>query len=51
MEQLEDYIVDITRQQISYLLNIFHFYDNNGEYSKIKENMKNKRYNKSNMVR
>ena len=40
MEQLEDYIVDITRQQISYLLNIFHFYDNNGEYSKIKGNMK-----------
>lgn len=40
MEQLEDYIVDITRQQISYLLNIFHFYDNDGEYSKIKGNMK-----------
>ena len=39
-EQLEDYIVDITRQQISYLLNIFHFYDNNGEYNKIKGNMK-----------
>lgn len=40
MEQLEDYIVDITRQQISYLLNIFHFYDNDGEYAKIKGNMK-----------
>lgn len=35
MQQLEDYIVDITRQQISYLLNIFHFVDNSDEFNKI----------------
>ena len=28
INQLEDYIIEITRQQISYLLNIFHFVDN-----------------------
>jgi 23S rRNA U2552 (ribose-2'-O)-methylase RlmE/FtsJ len=28
INQLEDYIIDITRQQISYLLNIFYFVDN-----------------------
>jgi len=36
ISQLEDYIVDITRQQISYLLNIFHFVDNTSELDKIK---------------
>jgi len=35
-QQLEDYIIDITRQQISYLLNIFYFVDNEGELEKIK---------------
>ena len=36
ISQLEDYIVDITRQQISYLLNIFHFTDNTTDIDKIK---------------
>jgi len=36
LSQLEDYILDITRQQISYLLNIFHFVDNTHEIDKIK---------------
>ena len=36
ISQLEDYIIDITRQQISYLLNIFHFVDNTSELDKIK---------------
>ena len=36
ISQLEDYIVDITRQQISYLLNIFHFVDNTTDIDKIK---------------
>lgn len=34
-KQLEDYIIDITRQQISYLLNIFHFVDNSNELDKL----------------
>jgi len=36
IKQLEDYVIEITRQQMSYLLNIFHFIDNEGELSKIK---------------
>jgi 23S rRNA U2552 (ribose-2'-O)-methylase RlmE/FtsJ len=36
IKQLEDYVVEITRQQISYLLNIFHFIDNTAELEKIK---------------
>jgi 23S rRNA U2552 (ribose-2'-O)-methylase RlmE/FtsJ len=36
VKQLEDYVVEITRQQISYLLNIFHFVDNTSELEKIK---------------
>jgi len=35
INQLEDYVLDITRQQISYLLNIFHFVDNTHEIDKI----------------
>lgn len=35
IKQLEDYILEITRQQISYLLNIFHFLDNKHEMDKI----------------
>jgi len=35
IKQLEDYILDITRQQISYLLNIFHFVDNKQELEKL----------------
>ena len=34
--QLEDYMIEITRLQISYLLNIFYFVDNDGEMDKIK---------------
>jgi hypothetical protein len=33
--QLEDYILDITKQQISYLLNVFYFVDNPLEIDKI----------------
>ena len=36
LNQLEDYVTNITRQQISYLLNIFYFIDNNTELDKIK---------------
>ena len=36
ISQLEDYVVDITKQQISYLLNIFHFVDNTQQLDKIK---------------
>jgi 23S rRNA U2552 (ribose-2'-O)-methylase RlmE/FtsJ len=36
IKQLEDYIIDITRQQISYLLNIFYFIDNDNELHKLK---------------
>ena len=35
LKQLEDYVIEITRQQISYLLNIFHFVDNTVELEKI----------------
>lgn len=35
LKQLEDYITDITRNQISYLLNIFYFLDNEQEINKI----------------
>ena len=35
IKQFEDYIVDITRQQISYLLNIFYFIDSHKEYKNL----------------
>jgi 23S rRNA U2552 (ribose-2'-O)-methylase RlmE/FtsJ len=35
IDQLEDYIVDISRQQISFLLNIFYFVQNNIEIKNI----------------
>ena len=42
IKQLEDYVIEISRQQISYLLNIFHFIDNNSELTKINnDNLKN----------
>lgn len=34
--QLEDYVQEITRQQMSYLLNIFHFVDNSDLIDKLK---------------
>ena len=36
IKQLEDYILEISRQQISYLLNIFYFLDNTSELGQIK---------------
>lgn len=40
IKQLEDYLIEITRQQISYLLNIFYFLDNKEEIDKLKNNKK-----------
>lgn len=42
IKQLEDYIIEITRQQISYLLNIFYFIDNDNELHKLKILSENK---------
>ena len=48
IKQLEDYIIDITRQQISYLLNIFYFIDNEKELHKLKIISSNKSKNVNN---
>lgn len=45
IKQLEDYIIEITRQQISYLLNIFYFIDNDSELHKLKILSNNKEKN------